>query len=125
MKRTSDHSYENIQLALQAIISRTESVQDIARQYGMGTRTLYTYFQRMCAGQPIRGVHSRRGTSALFKTDEHGQVQFEVIHNTKKTRGNATTDTFIERLEKIDEKLSTIVETVKRLETKLKELQME
>ncbi|MFC1136476.1 hypothetical protein ACFGZQ_03610 [Pasteurella multocida] len=121
MKRTSDHSYENIQSALQALISKTESVQDIAGRYGMGTRTLYTYFQRMCAGQPIRGVHSRRGTSALFRVDEHGQVQFEIIPNTKKVRGNATMNEIMEQLERIDVKLSALTECVNQLKT----LQME
>lgn len=125
MKRTSDHSYENIQSALQALISKTESVQDIAGRYGMGTRTLYTYFQRMCAGQPIRGVHSRRGTSALFRVDEHGQVQFEVIPHFRDRRKAVTIGEVMEQLEKVNEKLSTIAGTVKRLETKLKELQME
>ncbi|MFC0918695.1 hypothetical protein ACFGZ1_06140 [Pasteurella multocida] len=117
MKRTSDHSYENIQSALQALISKTESVQDIAGRYGMGTRTLYTYFQRMCAGQPIRGVHSRRGTSALFRVDEHGQVQFEIIPNTKKVRGNATMNEIMEQLERIDVKLSALTECVNQLKT--------
>ncbi len=121
MKRTSDHSYENIQSALQALISKTESVQDIAGRYGMGTRTLYTYFQRMCAGQPIRGVHSRRGTSALFRVDEHGQVQFEITPGTKKVRGNATMNEIMEQLERIDVKLSALTECVNQLKT----LQME
>ncbi|HDR1867389.1 hypothetical protein ACFGXM_00855 [Pasteurella multocida] len=121
MKRTSDHSYENIQSALQALISKTESVQDIAGRYGMGTRTLYTYFQRMCAGQPIRGVHSRRGTSALFRVDEHGQVQFEITPSTKKVRGNATMNEIMEQLERIDVKLSALTECVNQLKT----LQME
>ncbi|HHE3507118.1 TPA: hypothetical protein ACPDKD_000410 [Pasteurella multocida] len=121
MKRTSDHSYENIQSALQALISKTESVQDIAGRYGMGTRTLYTYFQRMCAGQPIRGVHSRRGTSALFRVDEHGQVQFEITPSTKKVRGNATMNEIMEQLERIGVKLSALTECVNQLKT----LQME
>ncbi|HHE3513989.1 TPA: hypothetical protein ACPDKP_000774 [Pasteurella multocida] len=121
MKRTSDHSYENIQSALQALISKTESVQGIAGRYGMGTRTLYTYFQRMCAGQPIRGVHSRRGTSALFRVDEHGQVQFEITPSTKKVRGNATMNEIMEQLERIDVKLSALTECVNQLKT----LQME
>ncbi|HHE3494646.1 TPA: hypothetical protein ACPDJ4_000161 [Pasteurella multocida] len=121
MQKTTDHSYESIQSALQALISKTESVQDIAGRYGMGTRTLYTYFQRMCAGQPIRGVHSRRGTSALFRVDEHGQVQFEIIPNTKKVRGNATMNEIMEQLERIDVKLSALTECVNQLKT----LQME
>ncbi|HDR1088766.1 hypothetical protein [Pasteurella multocida] len=125
MAGTSDHSYENIQNALQAVINRKSRMWDIAKEYGMGERTLGRYAERLRTGQPIRGVHSRRGTSALFRIDEHGKVQFEVISHFRDRRKAVTIGEVMEQLEKVNEKLSTIAGTVKRLETKLKELQME
>lgn len=85
MKKTTDHSYESIRQALQELTNGTESVPEIAKRYGMGERTLWRYVERMRTGQPIRGIHSRRGTSALFRVDEHGQVQFEVLNKTQNT----------------------------------------
>ncbi|HHE3650422.1 TPA: hypothetical protein ACPD3C_002021 [Pasteurella multocida] len=125
MQKTTDHSYESIQSALQMAVDKLKSVPEIAKEHGMGERTLYTYIQRMCTGQTIRGVHSRRGTSAIFSVNEHGQVEFEVTPNAENRKKSVTTGTFMERLEKIDEKLSTIIESIERLEKQLKTLQME
>lgn len=121
MKKTTDHSYESIKQALQIAVDNNGNVVSASEQSGIPKRTLYTYFQRMQEGQAIRGVHSRRGTSALFRVDEHGQVQFEIIPNTKKVRGNATMNEIMEQLERIDVKLSALTECVNQLKT----LQME
>ncbi|MFP4800499.1 hypothetical protein ABWF04_06345 [Pasteurella multocida] len=121
MKNTTDHSYEGIQQALQIAVDSNNDLQLASEQSGIPKRTLYRYFERMQKGQPIRGVHSRRGTSALFRVDEHGQVQFEITPSTKKVRGNATMNEIMEQLERIDVKLSALTECVNQLKT----LQME
>lgn len=123
MAGTSDHSYENIQSALQAVINRKSRMRDIAKEYGMGERTLGRYAERLRTGQPIRGVHSRRGTSALFSVDEQGQVVFEVISSIRDRRKAVTMNEVMEQLERVNEKLSTIAGTVKRLKIKLNSLQ--
>ncbi|EJS84973.1 hypothetical protein AAUPMB_20927, partial [Pasteurella multocida subsp. multocida str. Anand1_buffalo] len=78
MKKTTDHSYENIQKALQIAVDNNGNVVSASEQSGIPKRTLYTYFQQMQEGQSIRGVHSRRGTSALFYLDENSIVQVYV-----------------------------------------------
>ncbi|HHE3551420.1 hypothetical protein [Pasteurella multocida] len=47
MKKTTDHSYENIQKALQIAVDNNGNVVSASEQSGIPKRTLYTYFQRM------------------------------------------------------------------------------
>ncbi|HDR1114490.1 TPA: helix-turn-helix domain-containing protein [Pasteurella multocida] len=131
MKKMTDHSYESIQSALQMAVDKLKSVPEIAKEHGMGERTLYTYIQRMCTGQTIRGVHSRRGTSALFRVDEHGQVQFEVLNKTQnvpKTLLGAKASVAYRLKQKIDElevRMYFFTKDIEQLKKELERLQME
>lgn len=118
MQKTTDHSYESIQQALQTAVDNNGDVVLASGQSGIPKRTLYTYFQRMQKGQAIRGVHSRRGTSALFYLDENNIVQVYV--SDKHLKNNKSPQQAIkERVAELEKELAEAKELLVRAERKI------
>ncbi len=118
MKKTTDHSYESIQQALQNAVDGLKSVPEIAKEHGMGERTLWRYIERLKTGQAIRGVHSRRGTSAVFYLDENNIVQMFV--SDKHLKNNKSPQQAIEeRIDELEKELAEAKELLVRAERKI------
>ncbi|MDY0684849.1 hypothetical protein NMW79_00915 [Pasteurella multocida] len=118
MQKTTDHSYEGIQQALQIAVDSNNDLQLASEQSGIPKRTLYRYFERMQKGQAIRGVHSRRGTSAVFYLDENNIVQMFV--SDKHLKNNKSPQQAIEeRIAELEKELAEAKELLVRAERKI------